>query len=115
MKRLITCAYSQPNLGGSHCLVNMCQLCGKPLVNLLQTDQQHTSPPVYWKPIDVKPESECNATRFCLSLRNEGLDLQVQICHEIDLFWDSKPHSTIVLIKIFEPDPFLRSRESKMN
>ena len=43
-----------------------------------------------------------NATQpyFFLSLRNEGLDLPEQICHEIALFYEFRHHSTIFRTEI---------------
>ena len=51
-------------------------------------------------PRDKKPGSERDAARFFLSLRNGGLDLPEHICHEIDISYEFRPHSTIFRTEI---------------
>ena len=52
------------------------------------------------KPRDKKPGSERDAAIFFLSLRNEGLDLPEQICHEMPLIYEFRRHSTIFRTEI---------------
>ena len=58
------------------------------------------TPPLIKKPRDKKPVSERDAAIFFLSLRNEGLDLPEQICHEMPLIYEFGRHSTIFRTEI---------------